>query len=152
MKKITIMLLVAMIPFLTMAQKRSKKKEKQAVEQIKSSKATVEYMVIKGVEIPMDIQGVDIIENSKDISDGEDVRSEIEIKRLLKPQVRLIIAFDFGNERTKEVSEMMRASSRFRSMSAAANAAAVNGWEFVSANIVNGKAGITHYYYMKRNK
>jgi len=141
-------MLVAMVPFLTMAQKRSKKKDKQAVEQVKSSKATVEYMVIKGIEFPMDIEGMD---NKELNATGEDMR-EMEMKRLIKPQIKLIIAFDFGNERNKEVSDMMRASSRFRTMSAAANAAAVNGWEFVSANVLNGSAGITHYYYMKRNK
>jgi len=148
MKKIVLIMLVAMVPFLTMAQKRSKKKDKQAVEQVKSSKATVEYMVIKGIEFPMDIEGMD---NKELNATGEDMR-EMEMKRLIKPQIKLIIAFDFGNERNKEVSDMMRASSRFRTMSAAANAAAVNGWEFVSANVLNGSAGITHYYYMKRNK
>ena len=148
MKKIVLMMLVAMIPFLTMAQKRSKKKDKQAVEQVKSSKATVEYMVIKGVEFPIDNEEMD----EKDLNaSGEDVR-EMEMKRLIKPQVKLIIAFDFGNERNKEVSELRRASSRFRSMSAAANAAAENGWEFISANVVNGTVGTTHYYYMKRKK
>ena len=148
MKKIVLLMLVAMVPFLTMAQKRCKKKDKQAVEQVKSSKATVEYMVIKGIEFPMDIEGMD---NKELNATGEDMR-EMEMKRLIKPQIKLIIAFDFGNERNKEVSDMMRASSRFRTMSAAANAAAVNGWEFVSANVLNGSAGITHYYYMKRNK
>ena len=148
MKKIVLLMLVAMLPFLTMAQKRSKKENKQAVEQIKSSKATVEYMVIKGIEFPMDVEGMD---NKELNATGEDVR-EMEMKRLIKPQVKLIIAFDFGNERNKEVSELMRASSRFRSMSAAANAAAENGWEFISANVVNGTVGTTHYYYMKRKK
>ena len=52
MKKIVLMLLVAMVPFLTMAQKRSKK-DKQAVEQVKKSNASVEFMMIKGIEIPM---------------------------------------------------------------------------------------------------
>ena len=36
MKNIVLMMLVAVIPFLTMAQKRSKKGSSQAVEQIKS--------------------------------------------------------------------------------------------------------------------
>ena len=148
MKKIVLLMLVAMLPFLTMAQKRSKKGSSQAVEQIKSLKANVEYMVIKGIEFPMDIEGVD---NKELSAKGEDVR-EMEMKRLIKPQVKLIIAFDFGNERNKEASELVRASSRFRSMSAAANAAAENGWEFISANVVSGTLGSTHYYYMKRNK
>jgi len=148
MKKIVLMLLVAMVPFLTIAQKRSKKGDKQAVEQVEKSKATVEYMVIKGIEFPMTNEGVD---NKELNATGQDVR-EMEMKRLIKPQVKLIIAFDFGNERNKEVSEMMRVASNFRSMAAAANAAAERGWEFVSANVLSASGNTTHYYYMKRKK
>jgi hypothetical protein len=148
MKKIVLMLLVAMIPFLTMAQKRSKKGDKQAVVQVEKSKATVEYMVIKGIEFPMTNEGMD---NKELNATGQDVR-EMEMKRLIKPQVKLIIAFDFGNERNKEVSEMMRVASNFRSMAAAANAAAERGWEFVSANVLSVSGNTTHYYYMKRKK
>ena len=148
MKKIVLMLLVAMVPFLTIAQKRSKKGDKQAVEQVEKSKSTVEYMVIKGIEFPMTNEGVD---NKELNAIGQDVR-EMEMKRLIKPQVKLIIAFDFGNERNKEVSEMMRVASNFRSMAAAANAAAERGWEFVSANVLSASGNTTHYYYMKRKK
>ena len=148
MKKIALMLLVAMVPFLTMAQKRSKKGDKQAVEQVEKSKATVEYMVIKGIEFPMTNEGMD---NKELNATGQDVR-EMEMKRLIKPQVKLIIAFDFGNERNKEVSEMMRVANNFRSMAAAANAAAERGWEFVSANVLSVSGNTTHYYYMKRKK
>lgn len=148
MKKIVLMLLVAIVPFLTIAQKRSKKGDKQAVEQVEKSKSTVEYMVIKGIEFPMTNEGMD---NKELNAIGQDVR-EMEMKRLIKPQVKLIIAFDFGNERNKEVSEMMRVSSNFRSMAAAANAAAERGWEFVSANVLSASGNTTHYYYMKRKK
>ena len=148
MKKIVLMMLVAMIPLLTIAQKRSKKGDKQAVEQVEKSKSTVEYMVIKGIEFPMTNEGMD---NKELNAIGQDVR-EMEMKRLIKPQVKLIIAFDFGNERNKEVSEMMRVASNFRSMAAAANAAAERGWEFVSANVLSASGNTTHYYYMKRKK
>jgi hypothetical protein len=37
-------------------------------------------------------------------------------------------------------------------MSAAANAAAERGWEFVSANVLSVSGNTTHYYYMKRKK
>ena len=59
MKKITLILLVAMIPSLTIAQKRSKKKSKtdQVTETIKSE-AAYEFMVIKGVE--MDVRTIDL--------------------------------------------------------------------------------------------
>jgi len=140
MKKITLMLLVAMVPFLTMAQKRSKKKDKQAVE----------YMVIKGVEFPMDSEGMDIREREL-LTERGDVR-KMQMKRLFKEEVDVVIKFDFGHEDNKEISEMKRSAQKYNSMSSAANAAAVKGWEFVSANVVSGTIGTTHYYYMKRNK
>ena len=134
------MLLVAMVPFLTMAQKRSKKKDKQAVE----------YMVIKGVEFPMDSEGMDIREREL-LTERGDVR-KMQMKRLFKEEVDVVIKFDFGHEDNKEISEMKRSAQKYNSMSSAANAAAVKGWEFVSANVVSGTIGTTHYYYMKRNK
>ena len=140
MKKIVLMMLVAMVPFLTMAQKRSKKGDKQAVE----------YMVIKGVEFPMDSEGMGIKEREL-LAENGDVR-KMQMMRLFKEEVRVIIKFDFGNENDKEISEMKRSAQKYNSMSSAANAAAVNGWEFVSANVVSGTLGTTHYYYMKRNK
>jgi hypothetical protein len=148
MKKIVLMLLVAMVPFLTMAQKRSKKGSDQDIEQVKGLNANVEYMVIKGFEFPIDNEGMD----EKELIDRtEDVR-QIQMKRMIKPQVKLIIAFDYGIVRNKEVGEMMRLSSNFRSMAAAANAAAERGWEFVSANVLSASGNTTHYYYMKRKK
>jgi hypothetical protein len=135
------MLLVAMVPFLTIAQKRSKKEDKQPVE----------YMVIKGVEFSMDSDEMGN-EEIELIAEREDVR-KMQMMKLLKAEVRVIIKFDFGNENNKEISEMKRSAQKYNSMSSAANAAAVNGWEFISANVVNGPVGTTtHYYYMKRNK
>jgi hypothetical protein len=140
MKKIVLMLLVAMVPFLTIAQKRSKKEDKQAVE----------YMVIKGVEFSMDSDEMGN-EEIELIAEREDVR-KMQMMKLLKAEVRVIIKFDFGNENNKEISEMKRSAQKYNSMSSAANAAAVNGWEFISANVVNSTLGTIHYYYMKRNK
>tara|TARA_B110000483_G_scaffold68348_1_gene85374 strand:- start:463 stop:885 length:423 start_codon:yes stop_codon:yes gene_type:complete len=140
MKKIVLMLLVAMVPFLTTAQKRSKK-DKQAVE----------YMVIKGVEFSMDSDEMSNKEIEL-IAERGDAR-KMQIMRLFKEEVNVIIKFDFGNENNKEISEMKRSAQKYNSMSSAANAAAVQGWEFISANVVNGPVGTTtHYYYMKRNK
>ena len=134
------MMLVVMIPCLTMAQKRSKKGDKQ----------TVEYMVIKGIEFPMDSDGLSNQERER-LSESGDFR-KMQMMRLLKEEVNVIIKFDFGNQNGKQISEMKRSAQKYNSMSSAANAAAVNGWEFVSANVVNSTLGTTHYYYMKRNK
>ncbi|MBT5750098.1 MAG: hypothetical protein HOI39_03120, partial [Flavobacteriales bacterium] len=54
MKKVTLMLLVAMVPFLTMAQKKSKKGKKNKIEKVDNSNATYEFMVISGFEREID--------------------------------------------------------------------------------------------------
>ena len=49
MKKITLMLLVAMVPFLTMAQKRTKKNKETKTETTdRSSAVASNFMIIKG--------------------------------------------------------------------------------------------------------
>ena len=52
MKKIVLMLLVTMVPFLTMAQKRSKKEKNTKIEKVVRSNSGIKYMIIKGAEIP----------------------------------------------------------------------------------------------------
>ena len=50
MKKLITMMLVAMVPFFTMAQKRSKR-DKGKEQTTATTKASVEYMVIKYLNI-----------------------------------------------------------------------------------------------------
>ena len=124
MKKITLMLLVAIVPFLSMAQKGSK----------------VEYMMIKGVEVQM---------NNESANPSGDVR-EMALGSISSENVKLIVAFDYGDLRNAEVKEMM--SKRYRTMTSAANAAAEKGWEFINSNVISADKMTVHYYYMKRNK
>ena len=72
MKKLITMMLVAMVPFFTMAQKRSKR-DKGKEQTTATTKASVEYMVIKGVEIPLDTEGVgrEVTERSEDVREME---------------------------------------------------------------------------------
>lgn len=142
MKKIVLMLLVAMVPFLTIAQKRSKKEDKQAVEQVKKSNASVEYMMIKGIEIPM---------INESTHPGEDIR-EMALGAISSENVKLIIAFDYGNLRNSEVKEMKTNSGRFRTMMSAVNTASEKGWEFINSNVISEDKMKIHYYYMKRKK
>jgi hypothetical protein len=130
------MLLVAMVPFLTMAQKRSKKEDRQTT----SSKASVEYMMIKGIEIPMTNESAD---------SGEDVR-EMALGSISSENIKLIVAFDYGNLRNTEAKEMR--GKRFRTMMSAVNAAAERGWEFINSNVISENKMKIHYYYMKRKK
>jgi len=136
MKKLILLLLVAMVPFLTTAQKRSKKEDKQTT----SSKASVEYMMIKGIEIPM---------TNESANPGEDVR-EMALGSISSENIKLIVAFDYGNLRNAEVKEMR--GKRFRTMMSAVNTAAEKGWEFINSNVISENKMKIHYYYMKRNK
>jgi len=135
MKKIVLMLLVAMVPFLTMAQKRSKKEKNVKTEKIVESNSTYNFMVIIGYE--MNNKG----QLKADLKKPVDVKSKI-------TKSKMMINFDFGGIMSAENKNLMNNAKRYFSMAAAVNAAADEGWEFISANVVNG----THHYYMKRNK
>ena len=130
-------MLIAIVPYFTMAQKRSKK----------SSKATYEMMVIKGVEISLsNIPEEDREQMSRDQT--IDYEAKISLER-----GRLMITFDFGNVNSKETVELINEASKYNSMIAAVNALASKGWEFVSANVVSSSTNITkHYYYMRRDR
>ena len=139
MKKITLMLLVAMVPFLTMAQKRSKK-GKEKTEKIDNSNATYEFMVISGYQ--------------KDLKNLKEAPSnasgDVKVKQFMKSATR--ISFDFGGVKNNDTQELYKNARNYKSMAAAVNGAANYGWEFVSANTVNLKDTKVHYYYMKRSK
>ena len=144
MKKIVLMMLVAMVPFLTMAQKRSKKGKNTKIEKVAESNASYEFMVIAGYEVTLD----------KEEKGGvaEIPSPEMQVKRMMKSNSRIMISFDFGNARTKENSNLLRTAESYRTMAAAVNGAANSGWEFISSDVIlTGKTKI-HYYYMRKNK
>lgn len=143
MKNITLVLLLAILPFLTMAQKKSKKGKKVKVENIDNSNASYEFMVLSGFERQID----------KDASRkvNIEVPADLQIKKLIKAGSNVMINFDFGI-RSKENSELMKNARSYKSMASAVNALANYGWEFVNANVVNLGSTKAHYYYMKRSK
>ena len=134
MKKLITIMLVAIVPFVTMAQKRSKKdkKEKQEVKI-----PTVKFMVIKGVSLSQgdgaDIMTGDMIEGEQGLM-GE----------------RIPISFDFGTHLNKEAYKLIEKSRKLYSMMDAVNMLSYEGWEFISANIVQQGSVTTYYYYMKK--
>tara|TARA_B100001142_G_scaffold327929_1_gene386727 strand:+ start:2296 stop:2703 length:408 start_codon:yes stop_codon:yes gene_type:complete len=134
MKKITLIMLVAMVPLMTIAQKRSKKDKTD-----KNSTVSVEYMTIKGIEVPMNNEGVR--------SSSVDVR-ELALSKVSSEDMKLIVVFDYGDLRTAEVKEMK--SARFRTMVSAVNAAANKGWEVINASVVLEDKMTVHYYHMQR--
>ena len=144
MKKITLMLLVAMLPFLTMAQKRSKKGNKDKTEKVDNSNATYEFMVVSGFEREID-------KNASRNANTEIPVAEMQVKKLMKAGSQVMINFDFGT-RSQANSELMRNARAYKTMASAVNALANEGWEFVNANVVNLGTTKAHYYYMKRSK
>ena len=125
MKKITLIMLVAMVPFLTMAQKRAKnKKDKETTE---NNIASYEFMVITGYEMAV----------SADLAASDNARNAV-----------VKIVFDMGGIKdSQDFSEM-----QYRTMAHAVNEVGKTGWRFVNANVVNVEELKVHYYYMKREK
>jgi len=145
MKRLIIIMLVAMIPFITMAQ-RGKKNN--------SSSNKYEFMIIKGVEIHDQMTGYDGREAMQDSPSG-DVISQEQMTSLLKGKnSKLMISFDAGDGDNKndDIVKLRNNSQRMRTMATAVNMAASYGWEFVNATIVDKDIALIHYYYMQRKK
>jgi|TARA_B110000967_G_C18513315_1_gene377439 hypothetical protein len=155
MKKIVLMLLVTMVPFLTMAQKRSKKEKNTKIEKVVRSNSGIKYMIIKGAEIPKNSRRINedermLSEENQGMNEEELLYLKMKMRKELKSI--FIITLDFGKQNTNESKELIDQSLYYSSMAEAANAVAERGWEFVSANVVYNNGNTTHYYYMKKNK
>ena len=138
MKKLTLIMLVAMIPFLTMAQKRSKKGNKKV-----ETAASYEFMTITGYEIMTDI-------DKKIKGPGQIHTPEMQLKMMMKSNSNVRIKFDFGGNNSDE--NMLLSENRYKSMSHAVNGAANNGWEFISSDVIASGTSKIHYYYMRKDK
>tara|TARA_B110000196_G_scaffold262572_1_gene234467 strand:+ start:200 stop:622 length:423 start_codon:yes stop_codon:yes gene_type:complete len=138
-------MLVAMVPFLTMAQKRSKKGKDTKTEKVAKSNATYEFMVITGYE--MMINNAD-----KRIKGGPDQipPPDMQLKMMMKSNSKVRIQFDFGGNNSDE--NTLLSENRYKSMSHAVNGAANNGWGFISSDVIISGTVKIHYYYMRRIK
>ena len=137
MKKLITVILVALVPFVTMAQKRSKK-DKAAKSEIKSPE--LRFMVIKGVSVSDQSNTDALLEEFHFEHDG--VNTSLE---------KVKIWFDFGSNINKEAAKLIEQSVKIRSLADAVNLLGNYGWEFVSANIERNDQFTTYYYYMKRD-
>ena len=143
MKKLITIMLVAIVPFVTMAQKRSKKD--------KDSSNKYEFMIIKGVEINDQMTDIDGKEAIQDRPSG-DVISQEQMNSLLKGKSKVMISFDSGNNTSEDIVKLRNNSPKMRTMAVAVNMAASYGWEFVNATVVDKDIALIHYYYMERTK
>ena len=141
MKKIVIMMLVAMVPFLTMAQKKSKKKKNVKTEINEGLNASYEFMVITGYELAND--KVESRSGNSPAASRNDV---------VRPFSKVVIKFDFGRVKANQASSLLENSRSYKTMATAVNAAAKEGWNFVSSDVVSEGKSKIHYYYMKRDK
>ena len=141
MKKIVLIMLVAMVPFLTMAQKRSKKEKNVKTEINEELNASYEFMVITGYELAND-QEENRSVNSPSPSKNDEIRNFSKV----------VIKFDFGRVKPSQISNLLENSPSYKTMATAVNAAAKEGWNFVSSDVVSEGKSKIHYYYMKRNK
>ncbi len=126
------MMLVAMIPFFTVAQKRSKKNKDKTVE---NTQATYEFMVITGHEL--------INMSSGNMRSVDEMRES-----MMEPRAKIF--FDFGGITTADVEKL--SSQQFKSMSHAVNGSSKFGWQFINASVLSTEETKVHYYYMKRKK
>jgi predicted NAD/FAD-dependent oxidoreductase len=140
MKKLIVIMLVAMIPFITMAQKRSKK-DKKAKQEVKIP--TVNFMVITGMAITPNISKEEMIVEITDNVEGALMRQKLREKGLK-------ISFDFGTQVPKEMKELIVEARRLHSMTDAVNVLTKRGWEFSGSDIQTDENVTYYYYYMQR--
>ena len=140
MKKLIVIMLVAMIPFITMAQKKSKK-NKNAKQEVKIP--TVNFMVITGMDITTAMSKDDIMVEITDSEEGALMRQKIREKGLK-------ISFDFGTQVPKEMKELIVEARRLHSMTDAVNVLTKQGWEFSGSDIQTDENVTYYYYYMQR--
>ena len=125
MTRIALIILISIIPFLTLAQKRGKsKKNNNKIENTNN----YEFMIIIG----------QLFSEGREVSyPGNDGK--------------VIIYFDFGAKNSED--NIALSKKKYRSMADAVNNAATYGWDFINANIVSDRNNIrTHYYHMRRNQ
>ena len=140
MRKLILLMLIASVPFFTMAQKRSKKNKKSD-----KTSATYEFMVIKGYQA--------VIVDKRIEENGGAPSPAKRIENLMKSNSKVTIEFEFGNILLKESLQFNEMAGKYRSMAEAVNAVAESGWEFQSADVISSSnSSRIYYYYMTRNK
>ena len=142
MKNIVLILLIAMVPFSTMAQKRSKKGKNVKTEKIVESNLSYDFMIITGYEMAIKAEAR---------NGGDGVARPATTKEMMKPNSNLKIVFDFGRVKSNAISNLLRNAEEYRTMAHAVNAAIKEGWDFISSDVIISGNNRTHYYYMKRN-
>ena len=130
-------MLVSMVPFLTMAQKRTKKDKSERTEKSDNLNASYQFMVITGRTMM-----------NRTAQGGVEKPSTADTRAVMGDRMK--ITFDFGGLRTDDAEDLSK--QQYRTMAHAVNTAARLGWEFVSSNIQFMQGSTVHYYYMSKQK
>ena len=150
MRNILLLILVATIPLMSVAQKRSKKGSNAKMDKmVKKSPSEYEYMIIEGVQSTT---------SDEESMMGEDellargaTSSDVKMKGMIKSRYKHFVKFDTGRI-TPEQVELNKLARVCSHMSDALYQASKLGWEFINASHVSNEDFITHFYYMKRKR
>ena len=150
MKNILLMILVATIPFMSIAQKRSKKKSNAKMgEFVKKSPSEYEYMIIEGVQSI--ISDDEKMMGQDELSSRDIASNDVKMKSMVKSKHKHFVRFETGRI-TPEQVELNKMSRSCYHMSDALYQASKLGWEFINASHIINDDFITHFYYMKRKR
>ena len=150
MKKIMLMILVATIPFMSIAQKRSKKGSNAKMSKMeKKTPSEYEYMIIEGVQSTTSDEEKMMQQDELTARDG--AKGDVKMKGMIKSKYKHFVRFDTGRI-TPEQIELNKMARICTHMSDALYQASKLGWEFVNASHTSNEDFIMHYYYMKRKR
>ena len=150
MKKIMLMILVATIPFMSIAQKRSKKGSNAKMSKLdKKTPSEYEYMVIEGVQSTTSDD--EKMMDQAELTARGGASGDIKMKSMIKSKYKHFVRFDTGRI-TPEQIELNKMARACRHMSDALYQASKLGWEFINASHTSNDDFITHFYYMKRKR
>jgi hypothetical protein len=149
MKNIILMFLVAAIPFMSVAQKRSSNKKSNAKmgEMTKKTPSAYEYMIVKGVESTT--PDAEKLMDQGEVTARAGAPGDVRMKSMIKSKYKHFVRFDTGKI-TPEQIELNKMARVVSHMSDALNAASKLGWEFINASHTSTDEFVTHYYYMRR--
>jgi hypothetical protein len=150
MRNILLLILVATIPLMSVAQKRSKKGSNAKMDKmVKKSPSEYEYMIIEGVQSTTSEE--EKMMDQDELNSREASTGNIKMKGMIKSNYKHFVKFETGRITPEQVelNKMARACSH---MSDALYQASKLGWEFVNASHINTEYYVTHFYYMKRKR
>ena len=123
MKKISLILLLAVIPFVTIAQKRNKKNKDKNTKTNNLLINAKEFMLITIYE---------------PFANADFARDKVKA------------VFDFHDKKNKDFVSLSK--QNYRSISEVLTVASSYGWELVDVSVLDNRKGKSHFCYMQRSK